>query len=663
MEFIKVDDWIPSDGIILEDSALKAIKHQGNVSVMAGPGAGKTELLAQKAGFLFETGECNAPHKILAISFKVDAAKNLEERVKKRYGKDNSIRFESKTFDSFAKSILDQFISAVPSEYRPQRSYDIVLSEREINTIIKSYLLEPNSHYPKWQYEYSEPVFNKKFIEEILPLEPIESDLYSWLVDKSWKLLVKGTSSLNSSLTFPMISIIVEYLLRSNPLLVKSLRATYTHVFLDEFQDTTNIQYNLLKTLFSNSNVSITAVGDEKQRIMGWAGAISNAFRVFKEDFNSEEYTLRNNFRSAPKLVRIQNLFSQTISENPSTVESIGNWSEEDGLCELWMSSSHIDEGEVIASTILQWMNSDNLNPRDFCIIVKQQEHIYAKAIMKSLDKLGINSRLEKEYQDLLSDECVEAIIAIVELSFSAKKPELWLKTMEWLINIKGKKIGNEDILFLNNLENSLASFTQEIEEKLRMINLDTFEDELRIIFEEILEFINLNDLKAFYPKYKQKNYVNQNLKKVIEKIALSFKKHFDWREAIKDFYGEFSIPIMTIHKSKGLEYNTVIFVGLEDNAFWSFKSQTESDKKAFFVALSRAKERIIFTFSESREVLNFGKLAIKKQSMSNISEVYDLLTLAGVPVKNKSKVKSDYALLRFIETTGSIDYTGTNKK
>ncbi|WP_141236130.1 3'-5' exonuclease, partial [Peribacillus simplex] len=465
----------------------------------------------------------------------------------------------------------------------------------------------------------------------------IESDLYSWLVDRAWKTLIKGNGILKSSLTFPMISIIVEYLLRENPLLVKLLRSTYTHVFLDEFQDTTSIQYNLLKTLFFDSNVSITAVGDEKQRIMGWAGALSDSFHVFKEDFNSQEFTLIKNFRSAPKLVEIQNLFSQTISENPSAVESTGDWSEEDGLCEIWVSNNHLDEGEVIATTIQKWMKNNNLNPRDFCIIVKQHEHIYAKLIMEKLDKLGIYSRLEKEYQDLLSDECVELIISILELSFSAKNPELWLKTIEWLIAIKGKKFGNEDLRFLNNLEDSLVMLTQEIKVKLRDINVDTFEEELSKIIKKILEFIDLNDLKAFYPKYKQENYINKYLKIVIEKLALSFKKHLDWSVAVKDFIGELSIPIMTIHKSKGLEYNTVIFVGLEDDAFWSYSTQTESDKKAFFVALSRAKERIVFTFSKNREILEYNKLKIKQQSMSSISDLYKLLTKSNVPVKDIS--------------------------
>jgi len=84
--------------------------------------------------------------------------------------------------------------------------------------------------------------------------------------------------------------------------------------------------------------------------------------------------------------------------------------------------------------------------------------------------------------------------------------------------------------------------------------------------------------------------------------------------EAIEDFLGNNSIPIMTIHKSKGLEYDTVIFLGLEDDAFWNFKNQTDADLCAFFVAFSRAKRQVIFTFSASREVLRNGQLRAVNQ-------------------------------------------------
>lgn len=103
MKYKAVDEWIPADGFVLEPNALDTVKSEQNTLVIAGPGAGKTELLAQRACFLLETNQCPYPKKILAISFKRDAAYNLKERVLKRCGSDLAVRFESMTFDAFAK--------------------------------------------------------------------------------------------------------------------------------------------------------------------------------------------------------------------------------------------------------------------------------------------------------------------------------------------------------------------------------------------------------------------------------------------------------------------------------------------------------------------------------------------------------------------------------
>lgn len=107
MKIVAKEKWIPCDGINLEDSANDAVKTDKNVLIIAGPGAGKTELLAQKASYLFQTNICRYPQKILAISFKNDAAENLKKRVIKRCGKEIETRFVSITYDAFSKSILD----------------------------------------------------------------------------------------------------------------------------------------------------------------------------------------------------------------------------------------------------------------------------------------------------------------------------------------------------------------------------------------------------------------------------------------------------------------------------------------------------------------------------------------------------------------------------
>ena len=123
MRIVAPEKWSPCDGIVLEECANCAVRTQKNVLVIAGPGAGKTELLEQKASYLFQTNICRFPQKILAISFKKDAAENLKKRVVKRCGDEIESRFMSMTYDAFSKSILDHFHFALPENLRPAVSY------------------------------------------------------------------------------------------------------------------------------------------------------------------------------------------------------------------------------------------------------------------------------------------------------------------------------------------------------------------------------------------------------------------------------------------------------------------------------------------------------------------------------------------------------------
>src|SRR5689334_14319905 len=106
MKSICENEWLPVDGLDLEPNAKTVVMLPiGNTLVVAGPGAGKTELLAQKACFLLQTNLCRFPHRILAISFKRDAAFNLKERVILRAGSELAGRFDSLTYDAFAKQL------------------------------------------------------------------------------------------------------------------------------------------------------------------------------------------------------------------------------------------------------------------------------------------------------------------------------------------------------------------------------------------------------------------------------------------------------------------------------------------------------------------------------------------------------------------------------
>ena len=265
MKNIKPEDWMPDAGITLEEAADQAVRSSHHVLVIAGPGAGKTELLAQKAAYLFQTNNCKAPRKILAISFKKDAAENLKERVEKRCGSDVKDRFTSLTYDAFAKRILDHFLYALPEDTRPLPNYAV-----NDNEIVDAAFVKAGYNNP---YTLSSSKL-KAFYDATLG--GVSLPLYGdSLGVKAWRYLLKGFDGRPAALTFKMIGLLADYIVLTNPKIVKALQLTYSDVFLDEFQDTTAFQYAFVKHCFMSSGTRIIAVGDNKQRIMLWESRLT----------------------------------------------------------------------------------------------------------------------------------------------------------------------------------------------------------------------------------------------------------------------------------------------------------------------------------------------------------------------------------------------------
>lgn len=625
MKVIPVD-WEPSDGLILEDRALETVKSFTNFYVIAGPGAGKTELLAQRACFLLQTNTCKEPRRILAISFKKDAARNIEERVKRRCGDELARRFVSKTYDSFAKGLLDHFRKALPNDYRPSLNYEIASDGKEI---IDRYFGSIRSlDNLNLSGEEIKNLKNYLAIDK-LPLNSGSNGDINELLYDIWMYCLKGNSN-QSELTFPMISRLSEFLIRSNPKIRSCIVATYSHVFLDEFQDTTNNQYDLIKTCFHKTENILTAVGDNKQRIMTWAGADTKVFEKFKVDFQAEKRELLMNYRSAPRLVEIQKTLIKKLSNEDTNVSTSEKWNKNDGICEVWNFNNHIEEAKTLSYEISQWLNNEKLNPNDICIIVKQKVDQYCIYLIEELNKLGIRARNETLFQNLISEELVNLVLDIIKCSISENSRDEWSNSRGMIKYIHGISIENDlDLSKLVMFDRNFKFVLKEIKNKFSNIKS---KDELKIALDEIIDYLNKKKLVDFFPQYGQRNYFEQICKELHEYLWGEFSSCGDWIYAIESLKGLHSIPIMTIHKSKGLEYDTVVFIGLEDSAFWNFKKQTEEDMCAFFVALSRAKKRVIFTFSKTR--INNGYP--RKEKKENINSLYQMLEQSGVvDVKN----------------------------
>ena len=606
---IKSEEWFPKGDIILEKTALEAVKDVTNCLVIAGPGAGKTELLAQKLDYLFSTNKCVSPKKILALSFKTDAASNLKERVKKRYGDEYASRFTSLTYSAFEKRILDQFRDVLPEDIRPSRDYLI-----EDWDTIKELLFMNEINVNGCRMSDI-----RNFVENII--------LNDGNTHKLKKDLLKGTQDNNPVLLYSQITKLSTQIIATNEYIRKALQMTYDFVFLDEFQDTTYAQYDLLKTCFLGSSCKLTAVGDNKQAIMRWAGAKPDIFPDYIRDFNSNEYQLLMNHRSVPKLVEFQKEVHQILNSNQSSIQT-NNYPEfQEGEITLFEFENESLEAELIANDIESKIQG-GIRPSEICILAKQKVDDYSSKLITTLSSKGIRARIENEYQELLKDPTCNLLLDLISCSQGKRDPLIWENISSFYGNINGIDEFTDELILAKSykeIDNIVSDITYLIS------NFIPNEESMLNLIYCIIEKIDEKRIISNFSMYNGKN----DLATIIDKFSKLLYKEYsqlrgEWIEIVSNFKGENSIPIMTIHKSKGLEYEAVYFLGLEDSAFWNFNKQPEEDKSAFFVALSRAKSYLIFTYCKFRKD--------DRQDKKNINEIYSLLTQSTLVEKISEK-------------------------
>lgn len=603
MRRIAPKQWEPADEMQLEPNAFDIATTSGNHLIVAGPGAGKTELLAQKACYLLQTNTCTYPHRILAISFKRDAAFNLKERVRQRCGDELSRRFDSLTFDSFAKQILDRFKQALPNKYKISDNYDVVL---------------PDKVTLDYYYAENELFFNNTNIEKILTLHSkklphVITSEGERIRDKVWNKMLQTSPS---KLSFKMIMRLAELIIVSNPKIKQYLQQTYQFVFLDEFQDTTDIQYDLFRTCFLDSQSYFTAVGDDKQRIMLWAGAQNTVFEDFISDTEGVRIPLTMNFRCAPRLVALLNHLTEYLLGKPDFATPSSKWGPDEGECAVWIFENPADEMRVLFEDVKGWIEKDKVAPRDICILVKQQLNNYAGSLIDYFNQNGIMARDESKFQDLITQEVCLYVINILYTIFDKKNNEARKEAFNFLSNLHTEFDEHQ----LLTLDAKLSKFVREIRKKHPEKGIT--KDKLIDIIKEVVEFANKDRIRSSSSQYRNIMHLNQHFQDVEDLFLNYFEGTKDIILALDMLMGKDTIPVMTIHKSKGLEYHTVVFIGLEDGAFWSFEKQPDEDKCAFFVALSRAKERVIFTFSKERQ----GRFGLQNQSFKKIEVLFEEL-------------------------------------
>nr|WP_315205335.1 ATP-dependent helicase [uncultured Albidiferax sp.] len=526
---IVVDAWLPADGLTLEPNALRAaMELVQSLALTAGPGAGKTEMLAQRADFLLRTGSCRYPKRILAISFKVDASKNLKERVQRRCGQDLASRFDSHTFHAFAKRIIDRF--------RP------LLTGKDA-------------------------------------------------LDAGYKISDKKVDRSRTQIEFEHLVPLAIQILKKSKVVRNAVRQTYSDVFLDEFQDCTDLQYELIKLAFENTAIRLTAVGDTKQKIMGWAGALDGIFETFAADFSAVPLNMYRNFRSKPRLLRMQNEIIRVL--DPASVMSDEQIAGQDGEVIAYRFEDSHKEAEYLANLIEGWVKSERLPPSEIAVLVSKQLDLYADHLMVALGDRGIPFRNEQQMQDITVEPMARLIVDYLCCLYGPREPKAWVRMMNQLVPFEDDEIQSTVRKDLDRL----------IKKQRKEIAIAELVDSPFLgwweLVREFLRKISIETLVALSPDYESYDRLKEVIRDTKTRIEELLKQEPELPKALERFSDDRAVRILTIHKSKGLEFNSVIILGVETQTFWG---KPEEERCAFFVGVSRAKQRLILTMSECRQ-------------------------------------------------------------
>ncbi|MCG5534018.1 ATP-dependent helicase [Halorhodospira sp. 9621] len=623
---VRPDEWQPSPGIALEETAEKVIRSGGNTCVVAGPGAGKTELLAQRAMFLLSTGACPYPRRILAISFKVDAAATLRHRVATRCGDELAIRFDSLTFDAFAKRIVDRFRAALPEHCRPEANYQVIFPRKEDwDQFLHECKPPPDLgseydllglHPGRLNHKHGDP---QGLLRDTLK-KPCT--LEQWAIRAWWERQLKAHPP---KLSFPMIRALANYILYRNPKIAKALQLTYSHVFLDEFQDTTPTQLELIVNGFCGSEVSTTAVGDTKQRIMGFAGAIPDIFGLFQDKFDASLECLRMNHRSNARIVQLINRLSFEIDEDAVLTECARS----DELAppnavQVWGFPDQYQEAKAVAGFIRDQIDWHSRSPADFVILTRQKAEDLQGRLEEAFTQQGLRLRNAARYfgplqlQDLLEDEVFQLLVSIIKLAIGYRYGVPYQKCQETISQALGADLTSDrGVLEVNKRVRGLVRSFRHITE-----NQVPVDAESQNLSKTLFGFVDKESFCSSVPKYEDRHFLDRVLESFDAFFEVSKKGLTSWGDVVGELEGCNQVDLMTIHKSKGLEYHTVFFVDLHDQSLWNYRKNPTEETNNFFVALSRAEERVVFTYADD------------SGSRDQIQELYRILEDDGAEMK-----------------------------
>ena len=618
--------------------------------VLAGAGSGKTRVITHKIMFL--VNNIGIPlNRILAITFTNKAAKEMKERVKSALSLEGEPQWIT-TFHSLSAKILRIEAQAL-GYHKDFVIYDEEDSKKAVKDILKELDLSDDIYKPEKVKSTISQI--KQYLDSSI------IDFYSMTMPHLPKILEKYEEhlALSNAMDFDDLLLNVVKLFKENPEILKKWQNKFDYILVDEYQDTNKIQHEILKLLVGERDC-ITVVGDPQQCIYTWRGANPENILDFEKDFpGTKIIKLERNYRSTGIILDTAN----KVIKNAK-----GRWKEK--VLKLWTEKEEGEkpvlvsldtekqEANFIAKKIKELVSQEGFRYSDFAVLIRMS--YLSRNIEEYLMKYNIPYQVIGGVKFFERAE-VKDILAYLRFAFQPKDTQAFKR----IINLPSRGIGEKTI-------KKIESFKEENWLQALKDAFDTLSPKIKMRVQEFLEVIetvrkygnekpsemakyvidsiNYEEyLKSKYPKDWEDRL--ENVKELITalkeveksgKTFLEFLEESSLSQAQDSMSDENTVKVMTVHAAKGLEFPVVFVAGVEEGIFPSARSfedpeQMEEERRLFYVAITRAKEKLFFTKANYRSSYN-GRYNETKKSrfIEDIKENLKALKTRKSVEKNK---------------------------
>ena len=608
----------------LNNMQQKIVDHtDGAVMVLAGAGSGKTKVLTYRIANILNRGLAY-PSQVLAITFTNKAAGEMRERLSSLC--QNAGYIWAQTFHSFCARVLRSEIDHLEGYNRNFSIYD----ESDKKLVLKKVLKNNNAREDEFLSNLMHDISSYK--NQNMSLEEfalINSYKPNYQTNIKYMREYELTMKQNNALDFDDLLIKTLELFKTCVEVREKYQHNFRYILIDEFQDTNNVQYDLVKIL-ADYHKNIFAVGDEDQSIYSWRGASVGNIQKFLKDFaNSTLYKLEQNYRSTKNIIECAN---KVIKHNHNRIDKTLFTENSQGVKVEYVSKyTDKEEAEYVVEQIYNLTHSAGYKFNDVAILMR------LNALTRSFeDKLLSYDIPYRVFGGLKFYERAEIknLLAYLKLIVNPQDNESFMR----IINFPKRSIGEaginklaqqsygqslmnivynlSDVDFMDKTLNKFSGFKALMEDfrqkatemkvselaeyMIKALNLEQVyatgkeEDENR--------FLNLSELVSSIEQFEKDNE-NISLEEYLQNVSLV---------ADIDTYNEEdnAVTLATVHSAKGLEFKVVFVVGLEERYFPIIRDYNEADmeeeRRLMYVAVTRARERLYLTNCSNRYL--YGK-------------------------------------------------------